>query len=307
MLSTDNAENSLQFKKMANYAIFIVIITMLSWFNILLFFLIKNPYARGVLNWSNGILTVILLADVVIRWRWVKSAKKYFVDGYGWLDLIGSFPIFSIARVFNVVRTIKVLREMGSSHVLLSFISNRGESAVLTITLAIIFLFEFASIFILWAEGPALDANIVTSSDAMWWVLVTVATVGYGDKYPVTGYGRFIAMFVIIAGVGLFGVLSGYMAQLFLGQNNDAARRKSLKTEDDLVGKDNLVTEAKQLRQDQLGDTNSTLNTPSDATSANLDDILVGIKQIRQEQADVSARLASLEQLLEGKEQEEGK
>jgi len=268
MLSSNNVENSLKFKKVANYATFIVIITVLSWFNILLFFFMENPDARGILFWANGVLTFILLLDVLIRWRWTKSAKKYFVDEYGWLDFIGSFPVFSLVRAPNVVRTIRVLRGMGSNHVLRSFISNRGESAVLTITLAIIFLFEFASIFILWAEGPAPDANIVTANDAMWWVLVTVATVGYGDKYPVTGNGRFIAMFVIIAGVGLFGVLSGFMAQLFLGKSDD--------------------------------DTDS----PEDAV-VSLDDLMVEIKQLRQEHGDSSRRLAALEQYVMGSKKEE--
>ncbi|NKQ34961.1 MAG: ion transporter [Chloroflexi bacterium] len=262
-MNTNSKRNSLKYKKIANYTIFIVIITVLSWFNILLFFFMKDPEARGVLFWANGVLTFILLLDVLIRWHWAKSAKKYFVDEYGWLDFIGSFPVFSLARAPNVVRTIRVLRGMGSNHVLRSFISNRGESAVLTITLAVILLFEFASIFILWAEGPAPDANIVTANDAMWWVLVTVATVGYGDKYPVTGNGRFIATFVIIAGVGLFGILSGFMAQLFLGKNDD--------------------------------DTDS----PED-TAVSLDDLMVEIKQLRQEYGDSSRRLAALEDHLMG-------
>ena len=262
MLNSSNAEERLKHKKTANYAIFIVIITALSWFNTLLFLFLRDLQARGVLFWANNVLTIILLADVLIRWRQVKSAKRYFLDAYGWLDLLGSFPFFSLARIPNVVRTIRALRKIGSKHILRAFIGNRGESAVLTITLAIILLFEFASIFILWAERPASDANIVTANDAMWWVLVTVATVGYGDKYPVTGNGRFIATFVIIAGVGLFGILSGFMAQLFLGKSDDA---------------------------DSMED-----------TSVSLDDVMAEIKQLRQEHADSSSRLDALEQHLLG-------
>ena len=266
-MNTQSLENSPKYQKIANYATFIVIITILSWFNILLFFLLESASTRGILSWANGVLTLILLLDVLLRWRWAKSARGYFVDRYGWLDLIGSFPVFSLARLPNVIRTIRALHKMGSRHFVRSFISNRGESAVLTITLAVILLFEFASIFILWAEGLAPDANIVTANDAMWWVLVTVATVGYGDKYPVTGNGRFIAMFVIIAGVGLFGILSGYMAQLFLGQREAA---------------------------DGVGD-----------TAVNLDDIMAEIKQLRQEQADVSSRLETLEQHVMGSKKRE--
>lgn len=262
MLNSSDVENRLKRKKIANYAVFILIITVLSWFNTLFFLFLNDAQARGVLFWANNVLTFILLLDVLVRWRWAGSARKYFWDGYGWLDLIGSFPVFSLARIPNVARTVRALGDMGSKRILRLFISNRGESAVLTITLAIILLFEFASIFILWAERTAVNANIVTANDAMWWVLVTVATVGYGDKYPVTGNGRFLATFVIIAGIGLFGILSGYMAQLFLGRSSESGAAAG--------------------------------------RAASLDEVMAEIRQLRAEQAENSRRLAALEQYLAG-------
>ena len=59
-------------------------------------------------------------------------------------------------------------------------------------------------------------ASITSASDALWWVFVTITTVGYGDRYPVTNVGRAVAVLVMIAGVGLFGTLSGFLANQFL-------------------------------------------------------------------------------------------
>ncbi len=69
---------------------------------------------------------------------------------------------------------------------------------------------------VVYFEADAPNANITTGGDAVWWAFVSITTVGYGDKYPVTEGGRVSAFFVLAAGVGLFGVLSGYLANFFL-------------------------------------------------------------------------------------------
>jgi voltage-gated potassium channel len=68
----------------------------------------------------------------------------------------------------------------------------------------------------LWAERTDPDANITTTSDALWYSIVTMSTVGYGDQYPVTNLGRLIGTLVIILGVAVFGTLTGFLANAFL-------------------------------------------------------------------------------------------
>ncbi len=69
---------------------------------------------------------------------------------------------------------------------------------------------------ILDAESASTQANIKTGIDALWWNIVTLSTVGYGDKYPVTTAGRVIGVIVIVVGVGLFSALTSFLAQWFL-------------------------------------------------------------------------------------------
>jgi voltage-gated potassium channel len=73
----------------------------------------------------------------------------------------------------------------------------------------------FGSIAILQVEHDP-NSNIKTAEDAIWWAFVTITTVGYGDKYPVTTEGRIIAGFLMITGVGLFGTFTGFIASWFL-------------------------------------------------------------------------------------------
>ncbi len=77
-------------------------------------------------------------------------------------------------------------------------------------------MLEFGSLQILRLEQHAAGANIVTASDALWYVIVTISTVGYGDRFPVTDIGRFMGALIIIIGVAIFGTFTGYLANLFL-------------------------------------------------------------------------------------------
>jgi voltage-gated potassium channel len=75
---------------------------------------------------------------------------------------------------------------------------------------------EFGSLAILHAELKDPAANIRTAQDALWYVIETISTVGYGDQYPVTTAGRIIGTFIIVVGVGIFGTLTGSLANVFL-------------------------------------------------------------------------------------------
>jgi len=81
-----------------------------------------------------------------------------------------------------------------------------------------ILLIIFSSIAILQVENaPA--SNIKTAEDAIWWSYVTITTIGYGDKFPVTIEGRIIAMLLMTVGVGLFGTFTAYIASIFVSDN----------------------------------------------------------------------------------------
>ena len=61
-------------------------------------------------------------------------------------------------------------------------------------------------------------ANIETFGDAVWWAMTTVTTVGYGDRYPVTGMGRVIAGAVMVAGIALLGTVTATLASWLIDQ-----------------------------------------------------------------------------------------
>ena len=95
-------------------------------------------------------------------------------------------------------------------------IDNRAGSALYLAMFGIIIVAEVAGITVLYAEYTDPAANITTAGDAVWWIFVTLTTVGYGDQFPVTRMGRLAGIFVMFSGVALIGVLASYLSSFFM-------------------------------------------------------------------------------------------
>ena len=120
--------------------------------------------------------------------------------------------------------------EYGLRNIVRSFIRDRADNALLVVVFMVIVVLEFGSMSVAYFEQYAPGANITTGGDAVWWAFVSITTVGYGDQYPVTPGGRTAAVLVLAAGVGLFGVLSGYLANFFLAPPRRSRRQHRLRS-----------------------------------------------------------------------------
>jgi voltage-gated potassium channel len=166
----------------------------------------------------NALLSGIFMIDFSYRLLTASSKSEYFFHQFGWADLLASlpFPHVKILRSFRLVRVVRLLREFGIRKIGRSVLVDLAGSALLTLLLMGILVLEFGSVSVLKAELQSPDANIKTASDALWYTLVTIATVGYGDRYPTTNSGRLIGSLIMLIGVGIFGTFTGYLANLFL-------------------------------------------------------------------------------------------
>ncbi len=95
-------------------------------------------------------------------------------------------------------------------------IVNRGQYASFITILAAGMILSTASFLVLQFESRSPDSNIKTGSDAIWWGFVTITTVGYGDRFPVTLAGRLVGLFVMLTGVGIIAALASILASLLV-------------------------------------------------------------------------------------------
>jgi voltage-gated potassium channel len=94
-------------------------------------------------------------------------------------------------------------------------IQHRARNAALAGVLLLVLIIFSCSIAVLHFEDIE-GGNIRTGSDAIWWAVSTVSTVGYGDFYPVTWEGRLVAMLLMVTGVGSFGAIAAGLASWFM-------------------------------------------------------------------------------------------
>jgi voltage-gated potassium channel len=132
------------------------------------------------------------------------------------LPLLRPLRALRLLRVVNIFRAGLILTN--ALRRLRGVLTHHGLHYVLFVVLGVIVVcaaleFEF--------EEGTHGSNIQNFGDALWWAIVTVTTVGYGDKYPVSAGGRGVAAVLMLVGIGLIGVLTATVASFFIGQEAD--------------------------------------------------------------------------------------
>jgi len=204
--------------KSAGYEMFIGALSVLSIVNLILLLAVEGQNLRRVLFVMDAVLSAIFLGDFIFRLRSAPNKAEYFFKRFGWADLLASLPFehAKVFRIFRIIRVVRLMRADGWAKTKQTLARDRAENALLTLILLGLLVLEFGSLWILHVEELVKGANITTASDALWYVIVTISTVGYGDRYPVTTEGRIIGVIIIIVGVGIFGTFTGYLANAFL-------------------------------------------------------------------------------------------
>lgn len=176
------------------------------------------PAQHHLIQIFDTAVCVVLLTDFFVRLHQAKSKREFMK--WGWIDLIASIPNVDVlrwGRLVRVLRVIRLLRGIRATHrVLTMILEKKMRAGSVSLGLMAFLLITFSSGSILVCEQRS-DANIKSAVDAVWWSITTITTVGYGDRYPVTTEGRVVGILLMVCGVGMFGAISGMVAALFLG------------------------------------------------------------------------------------------
>ena len=177
------------------------------------------PQISQLLTLLDDSICIFFLVEFIIRFYQANNKLKFM--RWGWIDIVSSipaFPFLRIGRLFRLVRLLRILRAFRSTkHLINHLFRNKARGAFTTVSAVAILMVIFSSIAIVQVER-APNSNIKTAEDAIWWAYVTITTVGYGDKYPVTTEGRIVAALLMTVGVVLFGTFTAFLASWFVEQ-----------------------------------------------------------------------------------------
>jgi voltage-gated potassium channel len=192
------------------------------------FFELSPEMSRLLHEIDYGICALFFI-DFLVRLFSAKDKWRYM--RWGWLDLLSSVPVFDVflaGRAFRIFQLLRVLRAFRSIRLLIKYyFHNKVKGAFTSASIIGILMVIFSAIGILEIEKDAPGSNIKTAEDALWWAYVTITTVGYGDKFPVTSEGRLLAAALITVGVGLFGTFTAYVASWFVEKREEEGEERS--------------------------------------------------------------------------------
>ncbi|MBZ9559357.1 MULTISPECIES: ion transporter [unclassified Modicisalibacter] len=190
-------------------------------------FFALSPEVSRLLQYIDLMVCVCFFIDFCLRFRAAKNKWHYM--RWGWIDLLASIPAGWLmgAKAFRVVQLIRLLRALKSLELIWRLIfRNKAKGVLASAATLTVLLVAFSALVMLLVESPDPDSPIDTAEEALWWAVVTVTTVGYGDYYPVTTPGRVVAVLLMVCGVGLFGSFAAYISSLFVADQGERESRQ---------------------------------------------------------------------------------
>ncbi len=182
-------------------------------------------YGR-LLFWLEWLFTILFTLEYLLRLACVRSPRTYALSFYGIVDFLAFVPaylelllagsgyllVIRMLRILRLFRVLKLGRYIGAANSLLEALRrSRGKIIVFLYTVLTLVVIFGALMYLI--EGP--ENGFTSIPRGVYWAIVTLTTVGYGDITPVTDFGQAISAMVMVMGYGIIAVPTGiYAAEL---------------------------------------------------------------------------------------------
>lgn len=187
---------------------------------------------HSFLNISEWVITILFSFEYIARVITVKKPIKYITSFYGVIDLLSTIPkyisllfggIHALAalralRLLRVFRILKLARYLGASNALTSALKASKAKISVFLFAVIILCIIFGTLMYL-IEGEASGFTSIPVS--VYWCIVTLTTVGFGDIAPITPIGQFIAALIMILGYGIIAVPTGIVSAEYTNRHKN--------------------------------------------------------------------------------------
>lgn len=181
-----------------------------------------EPQAYAALEAVSVAIYVVFVIDLLVR---IVIAGRALLTLEGVIRFIKVNWLAIAATLLPALRSLRVLRVIVVLRGVTPFMSSRANKLGMVVGVTLPLILYTAALSALEAERNAEGANILTFSDAIWWSIASVTTVGYGDRFPVTDDGRVTATLLLLVGIGLFSALTALLAAWVMGERSGSDKK----------------------------------------------------------------------------------
>jgi voltage-gated potassium channel len=174
-----------------------------------------QPQTRSILRTIEIFCVVVFTIEYILRIYVADSKPRFIFSFFGLIDLLAILPFYlsfgvdlrslRALRFLRLFRVLKLVRYNQAMNHFLRAMSNAKEQIVLFICITMILIY-FAAVGIYYFENEAQPDHFSSIFDSLWWAIITLTTVGYGDVYPITVGGKVFTFIILMIGLGIVAV-----------------------------------------------------------------------------------------------------
>jgi voltage-gated potassium channel len=201
------------------FAIFIQVLILIS----IVTFTIETipdlkPQTRSILYAVEVFSVIVFTIEYILRIYVTDKKLKFIFSFFGIIDLLAILPFYlsfgvdlrslRALRFLRLFRILKLVRYNRAMNHFASAIKSAKEEIFLFLFITIILIY-FSAVGIYYFENKAQPEHFSSIFDSLWWAIVTLTTVGYGDVYPITVGGKVFTFFILLIGLGIVAIPTG--------------------------------------------------------------------------------------------------
>lgn len=205
-----------------SFAIFIQLLIVLS----VITFSIETlpdlkPHTRVILNSIEVFCVIVFTIEYLARIFVAEKRAKFIFSFFGLIDLFAILPFYlsfgvdlrslRVLRMFRLFRLLKLVRYNKAMRHFTSAMLLAREQIILFMAITLVLIY-FAAVGIYYFESEAQPEYFSSIFDSLWWSIITLTTVGYGDVYPITVGGRIFTFFILLIGLGIVAIPTGIIS-----------------------------------------------------------------------------------------------
>ncbi|TDU33784.1 voltage-gated potassium channel [Gelidibacter sediminis] len=192
-----------------------------------------EPQTRTILHYIEIFCVVIFTIEYFIRIYIAENKLRFIFSFFGIVDFLAILPFYLVVgvdlrslralRFLRLFRILKLVRYNRAMNQFSRAIKGAKEQIFLFIFITLILIY-FAAVGIYYFENEAQPEHFASIFDSLWWAIITLTTVGYGDVYPITVGGKVFTFFILMIGLGIVAIPTGIISSAL---TNSVDRSKS--------------------------------------------------------------------------------